>query len=206
VTRGIRARRGTDAFTSGGANAAKIIEPSEGARVMAKKIAKKAAKKAGKASASKKPAAKAAPKAAKKPAGKSGASPAYKAVNTGKGPSPLEVGAALVSMFNKGQFKEIEDQFWSPQIVSVEGFGVGMGWHGRKSVEAKNAQWMSTHTIHGGSAEGPFVGSSGFAVRFRMDVEDTATGKREMMDEIGVYTVQNGKIVREEFMYLIAGG
>jgi hypothetical protein len=34
-----------------------------------------------------------------------------------------------------------------------------------------------------------------------MDVETKSTGKRETMNEVGVYTVQNGKIIREEFMY-----
>jgi hypothetical protein len=33
-----------------------------------------------------------------------------------------------------------------------------------------------------------------------MDVETKSTGAREWMEEIGVYTVKDGKIVREEFM------
>jgi hypothetical protein len=60
---------------------------------------------------------------------------------------------------------------------------------------------MSTHRLHGASAEGPYIGASGFSVKFAMDVEDTTTNDRSLMEEIGVYTVQNGKIVREEFMY-----
>jgi len=122
-------------------------------------------------------------------------------VTTGKGASTLEVGTALVDMFNKGQFSEIEKMFWSPKVVSIEGYGVGLAWIGRKAVEAKNQGWMESHKIHSASAEGPFVGSSGFAVRFKMDVEETPTGKREVMDEVGVYSIKNGKIVREEFMY-----
>ena len=34
-----------------------------------------------------------------------------------------------------------------------------------------------------------------------MDVEDTTNGSRVLMEEVGVYQIQNGKIVREEFMY-----
>lgn len=120
-------------------------------------------------------------------------------VSTGRGPSPGEIGKDLVALFNRGQFKEIENKYWSPQVVSVE--GMGMAWHGRAAVEGKNEWWSSQNTIHGASAEGPYVGASGFAVKFRMDVEEKATGKRTEMDEVGVYTVLDGKIVREEFMY-----
>lgn len=179
---------------------------------MAKKSAKKSkpatkaamkkapAKKPMKKSSSMKSAAKkSAPKksAAKKPAALVGMVP----VNTGSGPSAGAVGRDIVDMFNKGQMKEIEDKYWSPGVVSVEGEGVGLAWHGRKSVEEKNAGWMATHRMHGASAEGPYVGSSGFAIKFKMDVEDTSNGSRVMMEEVGVYQIQNGKIVREEFMY-----
>ena len=57
------------------------------------------------------------------------------------------------------------------------------------------------HTLHGASAEGPYIGATGFAVKFRVDVTENASGKRLLMEEVGVYTVENGKIVREEFMY-----
>ncbi|MBL9032603.1 MAG: nuclear transport factor 2 family protein [Phycisphaerae bacterium] len=132
---------------------------------------------------------------------KKGASLAPREVKTGKGATPAEIGADLVSMFNAGHFKEIEEKWWGKDVVSVEGVGVSMEWRGRKAVEAKNAGWLETHTIHGASAEGPYVGATGFAVKFRMDVEDRSTGERTMMEEVGVYTIERGKIVREEFMY-----
>ena len=89
----------------------------------------------------------------------------------------------------------------SPQVTSIEGVGVSLAWSGRKAVEAKNAGWVETHVIHSCSAEGPYVGATGFAMRMRMDVEDKTTGDRVMMDEVGAYTVLNGKVIQEEFMY-----
>lgn len=177
---------------------------------MAKKSAKKASKKASKPAVKKatKPAPQPAKKAAKKSAKKAGKPvPQFDPlepiqVSTGKGLTPAEIGAQLVSMFNAGQLSEIEEKFWDKkEIVSIEGMGVSMAWVGLKAVRAKNEGWMMDHVIHGASAEGPFVGSTGFAVRFRMDVETKSTGKRETMDEVGVYTVANGKIIEEEFMY-----
>ena len=122
-------------------------------------------------------------------------------VSTGRGPGPGEIGAQLVAMFNAGQFKEIEKAFWSPDVVSVEGAGVNMAWHGRKAVEAKNDWWMEDHEMKGATADGPYVGSSGFAVKFKLDILTRSSGQRELMEEVAVYQVKNGKIVREEFMY-----
>lgn len=169
-------------------------------------MAKKSKKPAAKAKPAKKPPAKKPAKKtlAKKPAAKP-AAPAkltgMHPVTTGNGPSALDVGKDIVSMFNRGQMAEIEAKYWSPDVASIEGLGVNLGWFGQKAVREKNEGWMKDHVIHGAAAEGPFVGSSGFAIRFKMDVETKSTGKREMMDEVGVYQLHNGKIVREEFMY-----
>jgi len=170
---------------------------------MAKKPARKAAKKSARPAAktaSRKPAA----RPRRKPAPRAGSSRSTgpTPVKTGPGATPQEIGQSLVSMFNRGQFAEIEEKWWNPrEIASVEGVGVSMAWTGKPAVDAKNKGWMEDHIIHGASAEGPFVGATGFAVRFRMDVETRSSGVRQVMDEVGVYTVKNGKIVREEFMY-----
>lgn len=164
---------------------------------MAKKSSKKAAAKPAKKPAPKpaKPAAKAA-----KSGGGGGGGGEFK-VTTGTGPGPAQIGADVVALFNRAKFREIEDKWWSPNIESIEGVGMNKGWRGRAAVDGKNQWWSASHTIRGASAEGPYVGSSGFAIKFRMDIEEKPSLKRWTMEEVGVYTVQNGKIVREEFMY-----
>lgn len=119
-------------------------------------------------------------------------------ITTGTGASPEQIGRELVNDFNAGK-AEVTTKLWSPQLVSIE--GMGMQWKGMKSVEAKNASWSEQNVVRGASAEGPYIGSTGFAVKFRMDIEERASGKRVTMEEVGVYTVKNGKIVQEEFMY-----
>lgn len=164
---------------------------------MAKK-AKKASKKATK-KASKKQAGRTVSSRTKTSASRAPRNPLP--ITTGRGPGPAEIGGDLVAMFNRGQMAEIEAKWYSPKIVSIEGGDVSMAWSGMKAVQEKSAQWMATHRIHGASAEGPYVGASGFAVKFTMDVEDTAANTRGMLEEVGVYQVEDGKIVREEFMY-----
>lgn len=122
-------------------------------------------------------------------------------VKTGSGPTAAEVGRELVALFNARDDAAVMKRLWSPSIESIEGMGVGLMWKGRAACTAKNEDWLAQHKVHSASAEGLYVGATGFAVRFRMDVETLATGKRQMMEEIGVYTVKNGRIIREEFMY-----
>ncbi len=151
----------------------------------------------GKASLGKPP--KPRPVASKTKASKPHARKSPYPVNTGSGSTAQEVGESLVEMFNRGEFKQIEERWWSPAIESIE--GTGMAWAGRQQVDAKNAWWSSQNEILGASAEGPFVGATGFAVKFRMEVAERTSGNRTQMAEVGVYTVRDGKIVREEFMY-----
>jgi hypothetical protein len=165
---------------------------------MAKKASKKAAKKSATKSAVKKPATKV---AAKKATAKTGSSMGPVPVDSGRGATPFEIGKDLVTKFNAGKFEIDEIGHFSDAMVSCEGLGVGLEWRGRKAVDTKNADWYTKHKIHGASAEGPYVGSTGFSVKFNMDVEVKETGQRMAMMEIGVYTVKDGKIVREEFMY-----
>lgn len=154
-------------------------------------------KRASTTSRAKKPAKKKA--ATRRPAAPKRDSLAPRTISTGKGPSVADVGRSLVEMFNRGLLHEIEEMWWSPKVTSIE--GSGQAWHGRKAVEGKNQWWLSQNRMVSGSAEGPYVGATGFAVRYHLEVEEKATGKRTVMDEVGVYTVRNGKIVQEEFMY-----
>jgi hypothetical protein len=166
-------------------------------RAAAKKTRKKASKKA-----SKKTGSKTTRKAGRKTTRRSSRSLSPSPINTGRGPTPAEIGAAVVEAFNDHRPDiQLWDQFWSDDVESIEGIGVSLAWRGRDAMQAKGENWMAEHTIHSASADGPFVGATGFAIRFHMDVEEKSTGNRVLMEEIGVYSVRNGRVVREEFMY-----
>jgi hypothetical protein len=128
---------------------------------------------------------------------------AKKKLSTGKGATPAEIGSSLVTLFNQGKTEEVERLWHHKNIESIE--GDGSVFLGRKGVAEKNAWWYSTFEMHSAHAEGPFVGASGFAVHFTMEVSPRAGGDRMKSTEVGVYTVSKGKIVREEFMGTCGG-
>ncbi|MBC7975998.1 MAG: nuclear transport factor 2 family protein, partial [Myxococcales bacterium] len=51
----------------------------------------------------------------------------------------------------------------------------------------------------------PYPNGDRFAVRFNYDVTHKPSSKRIQMDEVALYTVKDGKIVREEFFYAMGG-
>jgi hypothetical protein len=168
-------------------------------RVASRKAYRKARKQAAKAAA--RPAA--TKKTGRKKAARRGTrTSAPRPVKTGRGVGPAEIGAAVVEAFNQHRPDiELWDRFWSDDVESIEGIGVSLAWRGRDAMQAKGEQWMTEHIVHSASAEGPYIGATGFAIRFRMDVEEKSTGTRVLMEEVGVYSVKNGKVIREEFMY-----
>ena len=74
---------------------------------------------------------------------------------------------------------------------------------GRGAIKAKREDWLATHDIHKLDVDGPFVHPPNrFGVRFEAEVTQKATGQHMTLREVAVYTVEEGKIVREEFFMM----
>ena len=112
-----------------------------------------------------------------------------------------ELAKAFTALCAEGKFEEAGHAYWSDAIVSLEPMdGPGARAEGRAAVDAKGQWWYSNHEVHGVKVEGPYVHGDQFTVRFTMDVTPK-DGARMQMDEHGLYTVQDGKIVEERFFY-----
>ena len=113
----------------------------------------------------------------------------------------MEVAQGLVEMCRQGQFAEAIETYYGENIVSVEGNGETAT--GLDAIRGKSKWFMENHEIHGVVIEGPFVGGDEFAVRFALDMTFKPSGERSTMTEVAVYTVADGKIVHEKFLYLM---
>lgn len=120
-----------------------------------------------------------------------------KKLSSGKGPTPQEIGESLVALFNAGKSEEAESTWYHRKIDSIEEDGsVFEGW---KGVEEKGKWWRENFTVISLKASGPYVCSTGFTVIYsgRVRMPD---GNEVNAHECGVYTVEDGRIVREQFM------
>jgi ketosteroid isomerase-like protein len=116
----------------------------------------------------------------------------------------LEVGNKLVALCREGKFDQAMESLYHKDIVSVEAAempGMPREMRGLQAVLGKGKWWNDNHEVHSATTDGPFPHDDRFAVRFVFDVTRKGAGQRFKMEEVGVYTVRDGKIVREEFYY-----
>jgi hypothetical protein len=107
-----------------------------------------------------------------------------------------EIGKRLVALCKEGRNDEAGKTLYADDIESVEASAPPGGGErttkGLQAVLAKGVWW----------AEGPYPhGDDRFAVRFVYDITNKPMNKRMTLDEVGVFHVANGKVVREEFFY-----
>ncbi len=119
-----------------------------------------------------------------------------------------EVAKKVVELTRKEAWHEAIDSLYDKQIVSVEAHAMGgesAEKRGIKEVRAKADWWVAAMEVHDFKVSGPFVAHDRFVVQYEIDVTDRESKKRMQMSEVGVYTVKDGKIVREEFLPAVQG-
>lgn len=121
--------------------------------------------------------------------------------------STMDVGKKLVDLCRRGKEKEAVETLYSPKIVSVEPMAGPAGparQEGLAAVKSKGEWWEKNNEVHKREVEGPWPNGDRFIVHFKYDVTAKAgpmAGKRMTLDETGLYTVKDGKVVQEEFFY-----
>lgn len=119
-----------------------------------------------------------------------------------------EIANTLVEGCRKGEELANLDVLYAPDAVSIEPRDMegqpegSRRTEGLDGIKGKHAWFDSAIELHEQIVEGPFLhGTDRFAVCFKIDATDRESGKRMPMHDVGVYTVENGKIVQEEFFY-----
>jgi ketosteroid isomerase-like protein len=117
-----------------------------------------------------------------------------------------EIGEKLVALCKEGKNLECIDTYYSDDIVSVEAAPPPSGGEqtmkGIDAIRGKNQWWAENHEVHSAAVDGPYPhGEDRFAVRFDYDVTFKPNGQRMKMEEVALFTVDGGKIVKEEFFY-----
>ena len=113
-----------------------------------------------------------------------------------------QVADRLVELCREGQFEAAMQELYSKDIVSIEPDGSpSKECNGIEEVIAKAQQFSEmTEEVHSMEVSDPIVADKFFSCAMKMDV--TFKGApRATMEEVCLYQVGNGKIVREEFFF-----
>lgn len=102
-----------------------------------------------------------------------------------------------------GQWEQIQNELFSDNARSIEpGHSPGLqSVDGMDAIRQKGQQFgQMVEEMHGGYSNPPVIAGNHFAVSMGMDVTMKGQGRMKM-DEIAVYEVKDGKIVKEQFFY-----
>jgi ketosteroid isomerase-like protein len=114
-----------------------------------------------------------------------------------------EVANRFKELTQSAQWDKIQDELYSSDAVSIEpeqspGFKTV---EGLDAIKEKGKQFQTMiEEMHGGYCTEPVIGGKFFSVAMGMDVTMKGMG-RINMDEVCVYEVKDGKIVKEQFFY-----
>ena len=115
------------------------------------------------------------------------------------------VARKFMELCTQGKHFEVMRTMYAPEMVSVE--ADGREFVGKDVVIHKSEVFQGNNNILSQDVRGPFIlgdrnATSGrFAVYTSIDFAPKSGGDRVTHDEVGIYTVKNDTITREEFFY-----
>lgn len=114
-----------------------------------------------------------------------------------------EVAKRLSKLFEENKWSEAQEELFADNALSIEPpNSPGLqSVEGLDAIREKGRQFQSmVEEVHGGYTTPPIVAGDYIAVGMGMDVTFKGQGRMKM-DEIALYEVKDGKIVKEQFFY-----
>lgn len=118
-----------------------------------------------------------------------------------------EVVARYMELEKQGKFEEIQNELYSKDIVCIEPeHAVNMGMQvvtkGLDAVIAKGKAWgQNIAEMHSGYTSEPIIAGNFFSVAMGFDATFKQDNQRRQLDEIAVFEVKDGKIIKEQFFF-----
>jgi hypothetical protein len=116
-----------------------------------------------------------------------------------------EISNRLIELTTAGQYEQAQKELYAANAVSHEPAGSPAlpTVEGLDNIIAKGHQFQSMiEAVHSSHHSDPIIMGTHFAIGAMMDVTLKGMG-RQKMEEIAVYEVKDGKIVKEEFFYQV---
>lgn len=114
----------------------------------------------------------------------------------------LAIANRLIELNKAHDYETVYAELYSPELISYEPHDTDeTAAKGFAGVAAKGEWWKNNFEPHSVTVTGPWPFKDRFIVGFEIDVTDKNTNQRSLMSEMALYTVENGKIVKEEFFY-----
>lgn len=115
-----------------------------------------------------------------------------------------EIAAKWAEYCLTGKCDLAQEELYHQDCVSIEmdgAEGFPPKVEGKEAITEKGEMWNSmVEEFHGVEIEGPIVAGNHFSAVMKMDI--TMKGQpRRVDEELGIYKVEGGKIISEQFFY-----
>jgi hypothetical protein len=114
-----------------------------------------------------------------------------------------EIALRLAALCREGKYETAQKELYSPEAESIEPAD-SPGLQNVKGLEAivqKGQQFQSmVEAVHSSTVSEPVIAGNTFAVAMLLDITMKGVG-RVPMEELAVYEVKDGKIIKEHFFY-----
>lgn len=114
-----------------------------------------------------------------------------------------EIANRFHQLSTEGKWEQIQNELFSKNAKSIEPLQANglQSVEGLDAIKKKAEDWNNKiQEVHGGYSNEPIVAGNHFSVAMGIDATLKGAG-RQKMDEIAVYEVQDGKIVKEQFFF-----
>ncbi|MDJ1492045.1 nuclear transport factor 2 family protein [Cytophagaceae bacterium DM2B3-1] len=114
-----------------------------------------------------------------------------------------EVAARFNELAQQEKWFDIQDELFAENVQSIEPATASylQNAEGKVAVRKKGEDWISrVEAMHSASTTAPLISSKHFAVGRLMDITVRGIG-RIQINEIMLYEVEDGQIVKEQFFY-----
>ena len=112
-----------------------------------------------------------------------------------------EIAHHFVNWRNTNNAGKLRAELYSPDIESIEEWNTSeiARVKGMEGIKKKGQSLSQQFEVHNIKASNAVVADNWFSVKFEIDTTDKKSGKRSTLSEIGVYKVEDGKIVKEYY-------
>jgi len=114
-----------------------------------------------------------------------------------------EIANRMAELFKENKWMEVQEELFAENAVSIEPpHSQGLqSAQGLAAIKKKGEDFNNmVEEMHGGYVGDPIVAGNYIAVAMGMDVTMKGAGRMKM-EEIALYEVKDGKVVKEQFFY-----
>ncbi len=120
-----------------------------------------------------------------------------------------QIAKRLVELCREGKFEQVHTELYADNAVSIEPENLPPGAlgnvQGLAAIQEKGVKFQAMiEAFHGMQVSEPLIAGNWFSVTMVLDVTMKQFG-RQVMSEVCVYHVHDGKIDREQFFYDTGG-